>query len=37
MLFFVFIFTVTGIVGVQIIKAIERRFQKWRPATGRLT
>jgi NitT/TauT family transport system permease protein len=31
MLFFVFIFTVTGITGVQIIKAIERRFQKWRP------
>ena len=31
MLFFVFIFTIAGIVGVQIIKAIERRFQKWRP------
>lgn len=31
MLFFVFIFTLAGIVGVQIIKAIERRFQKWRP------
>ena len=31
MLFFVFIFTITGIAGVQVIKAIERRFQKWRP------
>ena len=31
MLFFVFIFTLAGIVGVQVIKAIERRFQKWRP------
>ena len=31
MLFFVLIFTTMGILGVQIIKAIERRFQKWRP------
>ena len=34
MLFFVFIFTIAGIIGVQIIKAIERRFQKWRPQEG---
>ena len=31
MLFFVLIFTTMGIIGVQIIKAVERRFQKWRP------
>jgi ABC-type nitrate/sulfonate/bicarbonate transport system permease component len=31
MLFFVLIFTTMGIIGVQIIKAVERRFQRWRP------
>ncbi|MFO1541152.1 MAG: ABC transporter permease [Chloroflexota bacterium] len=31
MLFAVLIFTVAGIVGVELIRVVERRFQKWRP------
>jgi NitT/TauT family transport system permease protein len=31
MLFGVLLFTFAGIVGVEIIRAVERRFQKWRP------
>lgn len=33
MLFGVLIFTVAGIVGVELIRRFERRFQKWRPST----
>jgi ABC-type nitrate/sulfonate/bicarbonate transport system permease component len=33
-LFGVLIFTVSGIVGVEIIRRLEDRFQKWRPATA---
>lgn len=33
-LFGVLIFTVSGIVGVELIRRIEARFQKWRPATS---
>ena len=33
-LFGVLIFTVSGIVGVEIIRRVEERFQKWRPATS---
>jgi ABC-type nitrate/sulfonate/bicarbonate transport system permease component len=33
-LFGVLIFTVSGIVGVEIIRRIEARYQKWRPATS---
>ena len=31
MLFGVLLFTFAGLVGVQIIRIVERRFQKWRP------
>jgi len=31
MLFGVLLFTFAGIIGVEIIRAVERRFQKWRP------
>ena len=31
MLFGVLLFTFAGIVGVEIIRTVERRFQKWRP------
>lgn len=31
MLFAVLLFTFAGIVGVELIRAVERRFQKWRP------
>lgn len=33
MLFGVLIFTIAGIVGVELIRRIERRYQKWRPNT----
>jgi ABC-type nitrate/sulfonate/bicarbonate transport system permease component len=33
-LFGVLIFTVSGIVGVELIRRLEARFQKWRPATS---
>lgn len=33
MLFGVLIFTIAGIVGVELIRRFERRFQKWRPST----
>lgn len=33
-LFGVLIFTVSGIVGVELIRRLEKRFQKWRPATS---
>lgn len=32
MLFAVLIFTVAGIVGVELIRRLERRFQRWRPS-----
>jgi ABC-type nitrate/sulfonate/bicarbonate transport system permease component len=32
MLFGVLIFTIAGIVGVELIRRFERRFQKWRPS-----
>jgi NitT/TauT family transport system permease protein len=31
MLFGVLLFTIAGIIGVQLIRIVERRFQKWRP------
>lgn len=31
MLFAVLLFTFAGIIGVEIIRSVERRFQKWRP------
>lgn len=31
MLFGVLLFTVAGILGVQLVRIVERRFQKWRP------
>lgn len=31
MLFGVLIFTLSGIIGVELVRAVERRFQKWRP------
>ncbi len=33
-LFGVLIFTISGIVGVELIRRVEARFQKWRPATS---
>jgi len=33
MLFGVLIFTIAGIIGVELIRRLERRFQKWRPTT----
>jgi ABC-type nitrate/sulfonate/bicarbonate transport system permease component len=33
-LFGVLIFTVSGIVGVELIRRLEQRYQKWRPATS---
>lgn len=33
-LFGVLIFTISGIVGVELIRRLETRFQKWRPATS---
>jgi NitT/TauT family transport system permease protein len=33
-LFGVLIFTVSGIVGVELIRRVEARFQKWRPASS---
>lgn len=32
MLFGVLLFTIAGIVGVELIRRFERRFQKWRPS-----
>lgn len=34
MLFGVLIFTVAGILGVELIRRLEARYQKWRPATA---
>jgi NitT/TauT family transport system permease protein len=34
MLFTILIFTAAGIVGVQAIKVVEKRFQRWRPEAG---
>jgi NitT/TauT family transport system permease protein len=31
MLFAVLLFTIAGIIGVELIRIVERRFQKWRP------
>ena len=31
MFFAILIFTVSGMIGVECIRAVERRFQKWRP------
>jgi NitT/TauT family transport system permease protein len=33
-LFGVLLFTISGIVGVELIRRIEARFQKWRPASS---
>jgi NitT/TauT family transport system permease protein len=33
-LFGVLLFTVSGVIGVELIRRIEARFQKWRPATS---
>jgi ABC-type nitrate/sulfonate/bicarbonate transport system permease component len=33
-LFGVLIFTVSGVVGVELIRRVEARFQKWRPQTS---
>ncbi|MDH5198977.1 MAG: ABC transporter permease subunit, partial [Gemmatimonadota bacterium] len=33
-LFGVLLFTVSGILGVEAIRRLESRFQKWRPATS---
>lgn len=33
-LFGVLIFTISGIVGVELIRRLEGRYQKWRPATS---
>lgn len=33
-LFGVLIFTVSGVVGVELIRRVEARYQKWRPATS---
>ena len=34
MLFTILIFTTAGIIGVQLIRVVERRFQRWRPEAG---
>ncbi len=33
-LFGVLIFTISGIIGVELIRRLEQRYQKWRPATS---
>jgi ABC-type nitrate/sulfonate/bicarbonate transport system permease component len=33
-LFAVLMFTISGIVGVELIRRLEQRYQKWRPATS---
>lgn len=33
-LFGVLLFTVSGIIGVEVIRRVEARFQKWRPTTS---
>jgi NitT/TauT family transport system permease protein len=33
-LFGVLLFTVSGIIGVEVIRRLESRYQKWRPATS---
>ena len=33
-LFGVLLFTVSGIIGVEAIRRLESRFQRWRPATS---